>query len=68
MATDVFLKLEGPAISSVIVGEGHRLNPCPSEAEILKQRVLVFALEMGLGAIACAGTILAIFAWTGAGL
>jgi len=68
MATDIFLKLEGPAISSVMVGEGHRRHPCLSEGEILIKRVLVFALEMNLVAIACAGTILAIFAWAGASL
>jgi hypothetical protein len=27
-----------------------------------------FVLELAVGAIICAGTILAIFAWTGAGL
>jgi hypothetical protein len=35
---------------------------------IQTKRVLVFVLEAALGAIVCAGTILAIFAWTGAGL
>jgi hypothetical protein len=32
------------------------------------KRVVVFVLLIAVGAIACAGTILAIFAWTGAGL
>jgi hypothetical protein len=30
--------------------------------------LLVFALQMALAAAACAGTILAIFAWSGAGV
>jgi len=33
-----------------------------------RYRVLVFVLAVVVGAIACFGTILAIFAWTGAGL
>jgi hypothetical protein len=32
------------------------------------KRVLMFALQMAVGAVAGAGTILALFAWTGAGL
>jgi hypothetical protein len=32
------------------------------------KRALVFELEVAVGAIACVGTILWIFAWTGAGL
>jgi hypothetical protein len=32
------------------------------------KRVLMFALSMSFGAAACAGTILALFALTGAGL
>jgi hypothetical protein len=34
----------------------------------LERRALVFLFEMAFAFIACAGTILAIFAWTGAGL
>jgi hypothetical protein len=32
------------------------------------KRVLMFTLQMAIGAVACAGAILAIFAWTGAKL
>jgi hypothetical protein len=32
------------------------------------QRVLTFALQLTVGAAAAAATILALFAWTGAGL
>ena len=39
---------------------GHEWSPT--------KRVLVFALQVALAAAACAGTILAIFAWTGASL
>jgi hypothetical protein len=34
----------------------------------LEQRVLVFSLKVVIGFIACAGAILAMFAFTGAGL
>jgi hypothetical protein len=34
----------------------------------LEQRVLVFSLEVAVGFIACAGAILAMFAWTSAAL
>lgn len=34
----------------------------------LDRRVLIFSLEVAVGLIACAGAILAIFAWSGAGL
>jgi hypothetical protein len=34
----------------------------------LEQRVLVFGLEVALVLIACAGAILAMFAWTGVAL
>jgi len=42
-----------------------RLADCE---KIDTKRVLVFVLEVAVGATACAGTILVIFAWTGAGL
>jgi hypothetical protein len=32
------------------------------------KRLLIFALGITVAAAACAGTILAMFAWTGAGL
>jgi hypothetical protein len=41
-------------LSSVSISEG--------------QRVLTFALQLTVGAAAAAATILALFAWTGAGL
>jgi hypothetical protein len=34
----------------------------------LEQRVLLFSLKVTVGLVACAGAILAMFAWTGAGL
>jgi hypothetical protein len=56
-------------LSSVQVGPGHRRHPRLSQrGELAMKRVLVFALEAAVGAVACAGTILAIFAWTGASL
>jgi hypothetical protein len=41
----------------------------PSERQrIAVKRLLIFALGITVAAAACAGTILAMFAWTGAGL
>jgi hypothetical protein len=41
----------------------------PSERKrIGMKRLLIFALGITVAAAACAGTILAMFAWTGAGL
>jgi hypothetical protein len=39
-----------------------------AEPERRVQSVLVFALQASVGAAAAAGTILAVFAWSGAGL
>jgi hypothetical protein len=39
-----------------------------SYERIQTKRVLVFVLEVAVGAIVCAGTILLIFSWRGAGL
>jgi hypothetical protein len=58
-----------PGLLSVRAGHGRRY--CPRVAECEKsgmKRVLVFALEVAVGAVVCASTISAIFAWTGASL
>ena len=55
--------------SSARVDEGHLHHSGMAERErFAVKRVLVFAVEVATGAAVCAGTILAIFAWTGASL
>jgi hypothetical protein len=39
-----------------------------SEKKIVAGRLLMFVLTLAVGAVACLGTILALFAWTGASL
>jgi hypothetical protein len=39
-----------------------------SEKKIVAVRLLMFVLILAVGAAACLGTILALFAWTGASL
>jgi hypothetical protein len=58
-----------PALSSARVEEGHhhQLRRAGPEGFAIK-RGLVFALAVATGAAVCACTILAIFAWSGAGL
>jgi hypothetical protein len=59
-------------LSSANVGEDHhhgRLVSKLAEREWTAVKpVLTFALEVAVGAVASAGTILAIFAWSGASL
>jgi hypothetical protein len=68
MTTDLFLKLDGAVISPVTTGEDHRDHLRLPKTRSFKKRVLVLVLEAALGVLACAVTILAIFAWTGASL
>ncbi len=65
--------LGGSGLYSAKMGEVHhhhaRLGSKLAEREWIAARpVLKFALEVAVGAAASAGTILAIFAWSGASL
>jgi hypothetical protein len=58
---------------SASVGDSHhhqvRLGLKLTERDWSAARcVMVFALELGFGAAVCAGTMMAIFAWTGSSL
>jgi hypothetical protein len=56
-------------LSSVRVSEGSQYRPRLAQRErFATRRVLVFALELAAGGVACVGAILAIFAWTGISL
>ena len=58
-----------PGLPSVRAGDGRQYRPRVAGREKLGvKRVLAFAVEVAVGAVVCASTILAIFAWTGAGL
>jgi hypothetical protein len=55
-------------LSSVRASDGRPYRPRLAEGESIgMKRLLVFALEVVVGAVVCASTILAIFAWTGPG-
>ena len=55
-------------LPSVRAGDGRQYRSRVAERETFgMKRVLVFAMEVAVGAVACASTILAIFAWTGTG-
>jgi hypothetical protein len=52
-----------------IVGKSLRQNVRAGlPFSILERGILIFALKVAVGFIACAGAILALFAWSGAGL
>jgi hypothetical protein len=57
-------------LTSVTLAKVHYSHPRPAEpcGRLARNRVTMFALEVAVGAAACAGTILAIFAWAGASL
>jgi len=56
-------------LSSVtIVERVHADFGLPERERIALKRVLLLAFEVVVAAVACVGSILAIFAWTGAGL
>jgi hypothetical protein len=55
-------------LPSVRAGQGRQYRSRVAERETFgTKRVLVFSLEVAVGAVACASTILAISAWTGTG-
>jgi hypothetical protein len=57
-------------LTSITIAKVHYSHPRPAEPceRLARKRVTMFALEVAVGAAACAGTILAIFAWGGASL
>jgi hypothetical protein len=67
---DLFRRNRGASrLSSVTMAKVHYSHPRPAEpCEKLRKRVTMFALEVAVGAAACAGTILAIFAWGAASI
>jgi hypothetical protein len=63
--------LKHPSVTDLIVFAGESLHQNVRvflRLSALEQRVLVFILEVAVGFIACVGAMLAMFAWTGAGL
>ena len=55
-------------LASVRAGDGRQYRSRVAERETFGMKcVLVFALEVAVGGVACVSTILALFAWTGAG-
>jgi hypothetical protein len=58
-----------PGLPSVRVGHGRQYRPRVAGWEKFgMKRVVIFALEVAVGAVVCASTVAAIFTWTGAGL
>ena len=57
-------------LTSLTIAKAHYSHPRSAEPyeRLARKRVTMFALEAAVGAAACAGTILAIFAWAGASL
>jgi hypothetical protein len=57
-------------LTSVTMAKVHYSHPRSAEPyeRLARKRVTMFALEAAVGAAACAGTILAIFAWAAASL
>jgi hypothetical protein len=63
---DLFWRNRGASrLTSVTMANVHCSHPRPAEPceRLARKRVTMFALEVAVGVAACAGTILAIFAW-----
>jgi hypothetical protein len=69
MTSIILVSCKGASgLASVRAGHGRQYRSRVAERKTFgMKRVLVFALEVAVGAVACAATILAISAWTGTG-